>query len=1064
MPEERRVVTVLFADVTGSTALAESSDPEDVRALLGRYYAIARAVIGAHGGTLEKFIGDAVMAVFGIPQAHGDDAERALAAALALRDGVAGDPQTSGLMLRMGVNTGEVVAARENDKGDFLVTGDAVNVAARLQQHADPGAILVGERTRRAVNGFRFADAQAIEVKGKREPISGAILVERSDRRVQRGPFLGREHDLAQLDLVARRAFSERRPQLVTITAPAGTGKSRLVEEFGSRLGTDEATVATAQCLPYGAAVTFLPLRGLVRGLLRVQHDADIVAPLRETFAQAGYEDADARRLSGLIAVTLGDAGDSERGDRDQIFNAWRLLIEALASRRRLLVVFEDLHWASDTLLDLVEHVTSSRTTSALVMIALARPELLDRRPHWGAGRRNFTSIALEPLSTEDTLRLIAVLTEGVPGSISQRIVDRAGGNPFFAGELVRAYEEHKRAGQADDDIDLPDTVHATVLARLDALSPVERSVLEYAAIAGRTARVAAIRVLLPDRNETEMADALESLAERDMLLPQGSGAYVFRHIVIREVAYATLPRAERVRAHLRLARWSEDDAAERGEDVAELIAYHYRQAIVLAPAGKLPEGLDIGRVVRSLELAARSAWNGGAFVEAAEQLREAIRLAPPSEHLRLYEMLGDLMQFGDDAVSGYEEAFKRWRSTPGADPRIGARIRVKQLGVHARWTGSLSRGLQPHEFVALAAEAEELLAAAPDPFLAARLATCRAFELGSRLEADRAKLEQLVEGALEAQRFYKERGDAEHESEALDAIGSIYRAGFGDLHKALAAARERIAMSDRLGIVERADALNMVPYDLTLLGDFDGAAAAFDDARRSLRPGEPETVLAHAAAWVAYAASFAGRWDKTVECCEFIIACREDAGPSLGRFTTPGWFGGLRVAAARIDTTLLARYRSVFAAIADPKSMPEGHGARLVYEAMLDDDPAPAREALRSVTGARDRRAEAIRILLFDHRELIPEADLVAFERQVVRDAPLIALTIRLARAVSSGPDAMRVAIRELDAAHDVADAARTSALVALRTHSATDRAEAERRLGALGDRQYLQILTEEW
>jgi class 3 adenylate cyclase len=710
MPEERRVVTVLFADVTGSTALGESTDPEDVRALLGRYYAIAREVIAEHGGTLEKFIGDAVMAVFGVPQAHGDDAERALAAALALRDGVASDPQTSGLTLRIGVNTGEVVATRENAAGDFLITGDAVNVAARLQQHADPGAILVGERTRRAVNSFRFADAQQIAVKGKREPITAAVLTERAARRVQRGPFLGRVHDLAQLDLIAQRAFSERRPQLVTITAPAGTGKSRLVEEFGSRLGVDDATVATAQCLPYGAAVTFLPLRGLVRGLLRMQPDADIVAPLRDTFAEAGYADADARRLSGLIAATLGDAGDSEGGDRDQIFNAWRLLIEALASRRQLLVVFEDLHWASDTLLDLVEHVTSSRSTSALVMVALARPELLDRRPHWGAGRRNFTAIALEPLGTEDTLRLIAVLTEGVPGAIAQRIVDRAGGNPFFTGELVRAYEDRRRAGQTDDDILLPDTVHATVLARLDGLSAIERSVLEYAAVAGRTTRVAAIHALLPAHSETEIVGALESLAERDMLLPQGSGSYVFRHIVIREVAYATLPRAERVRAHLRLARWFEDDAASPGEDVAELVAYHYRQAIALAPAGRLPEGLDVGRVVRSLELAARSAWNGGAFVEAAQQLREAIRLAPASEHLRLYEMLGDVMRFGDDAVSGYTEAFQQWKSTPGADPLIGARIRIKQLGVHARWTGSLSRGLQTHEFDALAAEAGQLL------------------------------------------------------------------------------------------------------------------------------------------------------------------------------------------------------------------------------------------------------------------------------------------------------------------------------------------------------------------
>jgi class 3 adenylate cyclase len=231
MSEERRVVTILFSDVAGSTAIGESNDPEDVRALLGRYYAIAREVIAAHGGTLEKFIGDSVMAVFGIPQAHGRRRRAGPRRRHALLEAVARDPETRELTLRIGVNTGEVVAARKSDAGDFLITGDAVNVAARLQQHADPGAILVGERTRRAVSGFRFGEEQRLSVKGKREPIAAAVLVERlAEKRVPRAPFLGREHDLAQLDLVARRAFSERRPQLVTITAPAGTGKSRLVK------------------------------------------------------------------------------------------------------------------------------------------------------------------------------------------------------------------------------------------------------------------------------------------------------------------------------------------------------------------------------------------------------------------------------------------------------------------------------------------------------------------------------------------------------------------------------------------------------------------------------------------------------------------------------------------------------------------------------------------------------------------------------------------------------------------------------------------------------------------
>ena len=1063
MPEERRVVTILFADVTGSTALGESSDPEDTRALLGRYYAIARDVIGAHSGTLEKFIGDAVMAVFGLPQAHGDDAERALAAALALRDAVARDAQTSGLVLRMGVNTGEVVATRETDAGDFLVTGDAVNVAARLQQSADPGAILVGERTCRAASGFRFGEEQRLSVKGKREPIVGAALVERAERRTPRTPFLGREHDLAQLDLVAKRAFSEKRPQLVTITAPAGTGKSRLVDEFVSRLGQGNVTVAIAQCLPYGSAVTFLPLRGLARGLLGVGSDAALLPPLRETFAAGGYDEQDARRLAGLIAATLGDASESERVDRDEIFNAWRLLVETFAARGSLLVVFEDLHWASDTLLDLVEHVTGSHAGTPLVMVALARPELLDRRRVWGGGRRNFSSIALEPLSAEDTRRLVDVMTEGVPGPIADRIAERAGGNPFFAGELVRAFEDRRRAGQSDEDIKLPDTVHATVLARIDGLPASERTVLEYAAVAGRTARASAVRALLAEMDGAVVDASLEALVEREMLVPQGAGAFTFRHIVIREVAYATLARTARVRAHLRLAEWLREDGTARGDELAELIAYHYRQAIALSPGGRLPAGLRVETVVGALEQAARAAWNGGGFVEAAQQLREAIRLAPAAEHLRLYELLGDVMQFGDDSVNGYEEAFQRWKAIPDADARAGARIRMKQLGVYARWPGSLSRGLDPADFDGMAVEAADLLDRAPDASLSAKLALCRAFGSSVGNTTDPAEARRLLAEADAARRFYVDRGDLEAVSEALDAIGALHR-DLGEPEKALETAMDRVAMSDRLGTLERADAWNMVAWNLTILTRFEETVRHFDRAIAARRPSEPESMFSHLAAWAAYSAMQCGEWDRTTALCDYLIASREQSGPSVGRFTTPGWIGGLHVAGARQDGTLLARYRSVFATVADPAGLPAGNGARLLYEAMLENDPAKAHTALAAATGTRERTVEAIRLLLFTHREQISEVELAHFEGRATKDPPLIQLLVRLARAVNGDAAAMREAIRALEAADARADAARTSTLLALRTHSGTDRADAERRLTALGDRQYLQLLAEEW
>ncbi|MEO5676705.1 MAG: adenylate/guanylate cyclase domain-containing protein [Usitatibacter sp.] len=1061
MSEERRVVTVLFSDVTGSTAMGEANDPEDVRALLGRYYAIAREVIAAHGGTLEKFIGDAVMAVFGIPQAHGDDAERALVAALALRDAVARDPQTAALALRIGVNTGEVVASRQSGAGDFLVTGDAVNVAARLQQHADPNAILVGERTRRAVFGFRFGEEQSLTVKGKREPIGAATLVERlSERRAPHAPFLGRAHDLAQLDLVARRAFSERRPQLVTITAPAGTGKSRLVEEFARRI-SGGATVATAQCLPYGSAVTFLPLRGLVRDLLAAEREEDVLPRVRDAFTRAGHSDADASRLATLIGVTLGDATETERRDRDELFAAWRLLVEALAALGPLVVVFEDLHWASDTLLDLVEYVTVSRMSTPLVMFALARPELLDRKPNWGGGRRNFTSLGLEPLSDAETRGLVAALTAGVPRETADRIVERSGGNPFFAGELVRAYDERRREGVLDGDIVLPDTVHATVLARIDGLSATERSILEFAAVVGRTAGAPAVHALLPELAEELIVQALEALAERDLLVPQGAGAYTFRHIVIHEVAYATLPRAERVRAHLRLARWLEESAATRGNELAELVAYHYRQAIAMSPGGRLPEGLDIATVVAALERAARGASNAAAFREAAEQLREAVRLAPPEEHLRLLELRGDLLLFGNDAIAGYAEAYERWRDATQPDPRVGARLLVKRLAVAGRWSGSLGKPMDGEEFEQLAVEARALLDRAPDEMIAARLACARAFEVTRRTDPDAAILAEVAAGTQAAVALFASRGDVESESAALDALAAIYRSGYGDSVKAFEATQRRLANAARLSLLERIDAGSVAIWELVYLGRYDEAIGMYQDARAALRAGEPEYMLAHAASWTAYAAMLRGRWDDALAFGDKLIAIREESHGIIARFTFQGWLGAMRVAAARLDTTRLARYRSAFTAIAEVDLLPEPN--RSLWTAFIARDGQAARRYLVAPFGTPDRQGECLALILFDLGELVGEEILATLERHGKSDPPVLTLRIKLARALDQGAAELRQAIAALDEGHLVADAARAAALLALRTRDPADRADAQRRLSALGDNAYLQRLAED-
>ncbi|TMD47416.1 MAG: hypothetical protein E6I86_09230 [Chloroflexi bacterium] len=588
MAEERRVVTILFADVAGSTAMGDALDPEDVRALLRRYYDVARETVTEHGGILEKFIGDAVVAVFGFPHTHEDDPQRALAAALTLRDRVRADPALGDrLPIRLGINTGEVVAARESATGDFPLSGDAVNVAARLQQGAESWAILCGERTVASVRaGFAFGPVIAVDARGKSRPLRAVSLLGRAAPLpvARRTPLIGRDADLQQLELVAGRALHEQRPFLVSIIAPAGVGKSRLLEEFLERLPAIEprATVAIAQCLPYGQRLTYWPLRGVLYRLIGVPEDArshTVRSAIRAWLEGSGLEALD--REVELLAATVG-AGETEVSDRSALLAAWRTFFEIAARRAPLVLVFEDLHWSSDSLLDLFEFVMQPRGDLPLLMIALTRPELLDRRPTWGGGRRNYLSISLEPLSDRDTAQLVEQLLEGCTPELVDRIVRRAEGNPFFAGELIRSVAE--RAGSDQ----LPDTVQATVLARIDLLTAEERRIIQLGSVFGRAFRAPGLLALEPTLMGVD--GVIEQLVDKDLLRATGADIFGFRHILIREVAYQTLTRAERGRLHAAAAQWLEGIAGEREDSLAELIAYHYREAAIPQQSGRLAQ------------------------------------------------------------------------------------------------------------------------------------------------------------------------------------------------------------------------------------------------------------------------------------------------------------------------------------------------------------------------------------------------------------------------------------------------------------------------------------------
>src|SRR5438128_242944 len=568
--------------------MGDALDPEDVRALLRRYYDVARETVTEHGGILEKFIGDAVVAVFGFPQTHDDDPQRALAAALALRDRVRSDPGLGDrLPIRFGINTGEVVAARESATGDFPLSGDAVNVAARLQQATEPWGILCGQRTVASVRaGFEFGSVIAVDARGKAQPIRALPLLGRAAPLpvAARTPLIGRAPDLQQLELVARRALHELRPFLVSVIAPAGVGKTRLLEEFLERLPSIEprATVAIAQCLPYGQRLTYWPLRGVLYRLIGVPDDArpqTVRAAIRVWLEGSGLEALD--REVELLAATVG-AGETAVTDRSALLAAWRTFFEIAARRAPLVLVFEDLHWSSDSLLDLFEFVMQPRGDLPLLMIALTRPELLDRRPTWGGGRRNYMSISLEPLSDRDTAQLVDQLLEGCSPELLDRIVRRAEGNPFFAGELIRSVAE--RAGSDQ----LPDTVQATVLASIDLLTAEERRIIQLGSVFGRAFRPPGLLALEPALMGVDRV--IEQLVDKDLLRATGADIFAFRHILIREVAYQTLTRAERGRLHAAAAQWLEGIAGEREDSLAELIAYHYREAAMIASAQRPAE------------------------------------------------------------------------------------------------------------------------------------------------------------------------------------------------------------------------------------------------------------------------------------------------------------------------------------------------------------------------------------------------------------------------------------------------------------------------------------------
>jgi len=1026
MTEERRLVTVLFADVTGSTALGEALDPEDMRALLGRYFAIAQDVVAQHGGTLEKFIGDAVMAVFGLPAAHDDDAARALAAALALRDRVREDPGLGDrLPIRLGLSTGEVVAAMGREGGDFLVTGDAVNVAARLQQGAGSWEIVCSERTARAAgDGFAFGPVVEIEARGKTAPLRARELVAAAAARPRiRLPFLGRDADVAQLDLTSGRAMGEKRPFLITITAPAGTGKTRLLEEFVERLPGlhPDARVVTAQCLPYGQRLTYWPLHALLRQLLDLP---DRVDPERMREAAQdwleGAGDASPKRTAELLAATFG-AGEGEPIDRAELFAAWRSAVELAARERPLVVVVEDLHWSSDSLLDLIEVILQPRGEAPLLMIVLARPELLDRRPSWGGGRRNYVSLALEPLDDLAISALVDFLLHGPPPEVVQTVVARAEGNPFYALELARTISE--RAASLDDPaavegviLALPDTVHATVLARLDLLPAAPRRVLQLGSVFGRSFSVAGVAAISPELTD-KVAEAVDHLLEHDLIRASGGDELTFRHILIREVGYQTLPRAERARLHGAAGAWLEIQAAGREEEQAELVAFHFREAITLATAAGVElDASQLDKAVGWLRRAAEAASAGAAYEEASRHLRAAIEIAPREELPELWADLGDIFGGGSLATDAYATAAQLGREL-GLSPDFLLRALGGRLMVLGRWAGSVGAEVTEGELRALLDEVRLAREAATDQrtigysLVAESFQPLRAFTGGvsrptpAELEASRVPAEQAAAIA-------RDLDDAPLLSAALDALGASTLGQ--DPIAGLEMTRERAAMEDRLPLYERSDVHNMLAWHSAALGELDDVFHAADSILRDLAPNQAQAFGVSLAAWQVWALAMLGRWDEVSPAAERANRLWEDAGRISAGFALHGYMAAAEVGWARGDDRLSSRSTAVMLAISE--QFPPGQLFRRL-SAFAAPDPAALLESVildwePYVT--RLHLVERVVSLCVDRGQPIPaEAlDNLLTEAQTRGQRLLAAQVLRARGLQSRSPDDLRQAL----------------------------------------------------
>ena len=863
---------MLFADLVGFTSRAEALDPEDVRALLSPYYVRLRSELERFGGTVEKFIGDAVMALFGAPLAHEDDPERAVRAALAIRDWVA---EEGDLHVRIAVNTGDALISlgARLSEGEGMASGDVVNTTARLQSAAPVDGILVGEQTYRATErAVEYRQAEPVQAKGKVAPIPVWEAVQARARfgvdlaGAGRAKLVGRVRELDLLADALTRARAERTPQLVTLVGVPGIGKSRLVYELFQVVERDPELIRWRQgrSLSYGEGVTYWALGEMAKaeaGILESDSAAEAEAKLARS-ARDVVGDDEAEWVEGHLRPLVGLSGSAQLGQdrRGEAFAAWLRYIEGLAEQSPLVLVFEDLQWADDGLLDFVDHLAERASSVPVLLLCTARPELLERRPGWGGGKRNALTISLSPLADEDTARLIAALLDRplLPAATQAGLLARAGGNPLYAEEFVRMLE-----GSGEDGSELPETVQGIVAARVDLLPADEKGLLQDAAVLGKVFWTDAAATL--GGHERRQVDELLHALERKEFVHRerrsavaGESQYAFLHVLVRDVVYGQLPRAVRAEKHGRAAEWIDSLPGDRAEDRAEMLAHHYSSALEYARSAGQDTPALAGRAAAALRDAGDRAATLNAYPAAVRFYAAALELADAPDPYLLFAYGSALVvaenRGGEELAAALPGLLERGdRETAATAEVFRGRL---------RWTRG-ERGVFEH----LERAEAHLRDRPPSRAKAFVLCTlCQQYMLAGRND-------QAIRFGDEALRMASVVGDEELRGHALNSLG-VARVNDGDL-AGLAEIEESLAIHTRINSLEAVRAHINLASVLADLGEIRRAAelhAAGLELARTF--GLASGVQMLTSEWVGddY---LLGRWDEALaRADEFIAEC----------------------------------------------------------------------------------------------------------------------------------------------------------------------------------------------